>query len=84
MKKLAKEFQGKEGLNGYAFRQIKSTEKGFLYKVTSPIGGVHYEVFRKKINKMNDCESYPRSTSFGVWAWSFHTLEKAILKLESL
>ena len=84
MKKLAKEFHDEEELKGYTFLQIKSTEKGFLYKVTSPIGSVHYEVFRRKINEMHDCEIYPRSTSFGVWAWSFQTLEKAILKLESL
>jgi hypothetical protein len=84
MKKLTKEFKGKGEVNGYAFQQIKSTENGFLYKVTSPIGGVHYEVFRRKINKMYDCESYPRAKSFGVWAWTFHTLKKATLKLESL
>jgi len=44
-----------------------------------PSRDVHYEVFRRMVNPMWGCVSYPRGKSFGVWAWTGENLEHANL-----
>lgn len=70
---LKKEFIGRSEVRGFLFRQISVTKHGFLY-----------EVFKKRINKRFATYSYPSSKSFGIWAWTFKTLNEATSKLESL
>jgi hypothetical protein len=84
MKELKKQFDGIGEVKGYKFTQICKTSKGFLYEVSS--GGVitHYEVFKRKINTRFDCESYPSSKAFGVWAWTYKNKELAESKLNQL
>ena len=71
-KQLEKQFEGRGEVRGYSFKQLFESEKAYLYQLTdNETGSVHYEVFKKVENKQFDCISYPRSNSFGVWAWCF-------------
>jgi hypothetical protein len=84
IKPLPKKFAGKGEVKGYYFTLICKTKWGFCYEVSYNGIITHYEVFRRKINKRFGCESYPSSKSFGIWAWTFKSKEKAIRKLSSL
>ena len=79
---LPLEFTGKGEVKGFVFTQIKSTDKGYIYSVMNS-GQVYYEVFKRKTNQYNGV-SYPKSKSFGKWAWWYSSLEKAQIKLDSL
>lgn len=83
IKPLPKQFPGRGEVKGYNFRQICMTDRGFLYEVSSNDIIPHYEVFKRKINKRFNCESYPTSKSFGYWAWTYRKKEMAIEKLYS-
>ena len=83
LKELKKEFIGRGEVIGFEFRQIRVTNRGFLYEVTG-CGIKRYEVFKKRVNTLYGTYSYPRSKSFGKWAWAIPTLERAIKKVNSL
>ncbi|WP_370390222.1 hypothetical protein [uncultured Winogradskyella sp.] len=77
------EFIGTGEVRGFNFRQIRSTNSCFLYEVDTG-STKHYEVFKKVINHRFACVSYPRSKSFGVWAWCYKTKSKAEKKFNEL
>lgn len=80
---LKQEFLGTGEVKGFKFRQIMVAKRAFLYEVDT--GSIkYYEVFRKVINHRFACISYPRSKSFGIWAWNYPSLEKAINKFNQL
>ena len=83
MKKLNKEFIGRGEVRGFKFTQIRATKRAFLYEVDAD-GVICYEVFKRMINKQYDCESYPGSNSFGLWAWHYMDLTKAMNKFKTL
>lgn len=84
---LEKEFVGTGEVAGFEFKQIEKTAHGYIYQV-SDNGKVHFEVFKKnpspicidfekRIYSDTDTkDSYPKSNSFGVWAYSVSKLEK--------
>ena len=76
MKELKEYFVGVGQVKGYIFNQIKRTNTAYLYEV-SENNVVHYEVFKRRENKLYDCISYPGAESFGVWAWTCMSLERA-------
>ena len=91
MKKLRKHFIGTGEVSGFIFNQIADLDNAYIYSVSyTPEKIDHYEVFKKKIKKehnrvignkvihYSEAESYPKSTSFGNWAWSCKDLESAI------
>lgn len=82
IKELPLEFTGTGEVRGFFFTQIRSADKGFIYSVMNN-GQVYYEVFKRKTNRFGGI-SYPKSKSFGLWAWSYMSLEKAQTKLGSL
>ena len=85
MKELALEFMGRGEVAGYKFRQVARNKQGYLYQVYhSDEKKSHYEVFRRRENERFDVVSYPRSTSFGAWAWTFPEIEAARKKLAEL
>lgn len=84
MKELQIEFKGIGEMKPYAFKQIKSSDKGFIYELTNESGKVHYEVFERKINTYFDCISYPTSKAFGIWAWCIQTFDRALKKWQSI
>ena len=82
VKDLPLEFTGIGEVRGFFFTQVRCTDKGFIYSVMSD-GEVWYEVFKRKTNQFNGV-SYPKSKSFGKWAWWYSSVEKAQIKLDSL
>lgn len=82
MKELSEHFIGRGEVRGFEFKQIEKTDNGYIYSVIGE-GVTHYEVFKRRENTQFNCISYPNSNSFGVWAWSVNTLEKAKERLET-
>ena len=83
MKQIEKTFIGKGEVKGFSFTQIQQNDYAYIYEVDTG-NGIHYEVFQHRINKQFNCVSYPRSKSFGVWAWSYNTKEDAYYKFQTL
>lgn len=77
MRLLEEKFTGRGEVKGFRFTRLKQNQQAFLYKVENSTT-VWYEVFERKVNKQFDCESYPRSKSFGLWAWTTSSLERAL------
>ena len=83
MKELQKYFIGKGEVSGYRFTNLRQTDKASLYEVSSG-NSKHYEVFRKVVNERYGCVSYPTSRAFGIWAWTYMSLERAERKFNEL
>lgn len=78
MKELQEEFYGKGQVNGFYFMQVFKSDYAYIYRKTHlETGSISYEVFKRVENTQFNCISYPRSNSFGVWAYDCGTLEKA-------
>lgn len=97
MKQLEIEFQGKGEVSGTTFKQLKKSEKAFLYELTdNETGQKRYEVFERKISKCGEViisgqlvkyeekEIYPKSNYFGIWAWCIPKYNRAVIKYNSL
>lgn len=88
IKKLPKQFSGVGEVKGFEFTQIEDTPLYSIYSVTHE-GVVHYEIFKKRIapvcldfknriySDTDSKEIYPKSASFGIWAWSIQNLTNA-------
>lgn len=83
MKQLQEQFIGRGEVKGFIFTQIKKSDKAFIYKVDCD-GCEHFEVFKYKENKQFECISYPKTASFGLWAWTYKDFELALEKYELL
>lgn len=83
MKQLQVEFTGRGQVKGFKFTQIEKTAYGYIYEVNTG-NSVHYEVFKHKENKRYECVSYPSNKAFGVWAWTYRSLESTQSKLDDL
>lgn len=83
MKELKKQFLGIGEVKGYKFSQIYKTSQAFIYEVSHD-RGKHYEVFKRRVNSRFGCVSYPSCKGFGIWAWTYSTLDKAIEKFNQL
>lgn len=97
MKELEIQFEGSGEVSGMTFTQVQKSEKAFMYKLTdSETGKIHFEVFEKRVQeegevvlggqvvKYEEKELYPKSNSFGAWAWCFTDHEKACVKFNEL
>lgn len=82
VKELPLEFKGIGEVRGFHFSFVRKTDRGYVYRVNVE-GEVWYEVFRRKTNQYGGI-SYPKSKSFGKWAWWYSSLEKAETKLNSI
>lgn len=72
MKELEMRFSGTGEVKGYKFEQTECSVFAYIYKKTHmESGNVSYEVFKRVENRQFDCVSYPKSKSFGVWAWEY-------------
>ena len=81
IKDLLLKIKGKGEVRGYVFEQIQKGINGYVYKATNiETNMTHYEVFVRRYNKRFNNICYPSSKAFGIWAWTFHDLEKAITK----
>lgn len=78
MVELDSEFEGVGEVKGYRFKQLFMTDYAYMYEKTHIDSGTKsYEVFKRKENIQFNCISYPRSKSFGVWAYDCSTFERA-------
>ena len=83
LRELPLEFVGVGEVRGFLFRQVARTMFGYIYEVRVPgKEGSHYEVFRRMENARFGCVSYPKSKSFGAWAWCCDSLAKARERLK--
>lgn len=83
IKELDLYIKGKGETRGFNFKQIKFNGYAYIYEVDND-GDIYYEVFERRINQQFNTVSYPRSNSFGVWAFCLHTKEKAEDKYNEL
>ncbi|MFD1314224.1 hypothetical protein [Namhaeicola litoreus] len=83
MKELPIHFIGQGEVRGYEFTQISKTDQAFIYEVNS-CSSKYYEVFKKRLNKRFGTVSYPTSRGFGIWAWTYMSLERAERKFNEL
>jgi len=93
---LEKEIEGTGEVSGLKYRQIRVSDTAYLYEVSRDGIIVCFEVFERKNSAM--CvdfekriysetefkETYPKSNSFGVWAWCYFKLASALEKFNSL
>ena len=83
IKPLKKQFNGIGEVKGYKFSQIRCNNYAFLYEVHSS-NSKYYEVFKKRVNTRYNTVSYPKSKSFGKWAWTCMSLNAAIDKFNEI
>ena len=84
LRELPLEFIGTGEVRGFLFRQVSRTMFGYIYEVRVPgAEECHYEVFRRMENARFGCVSYPKSKSFGAWAWCCDSLAKARERLKA-
>jgi hypothetical protein len=85
MKELSKEFIGIGEVRGFQFKQLHFNGYAYMYQVYSPEANrTYYEVFERVENESFNCVSYPKSKSFGVWAWCMRDYDKACLKFDEI
>lgn len=85
MKELKKEFLGIGEVRGFQFKQLQANGYAYVYEVyNQEANSTHYEVFERVENEAFDCVSYPKSKSFGVWAWCIHDYTKAMQKYDKI
>ena len=82
MKQLRTDFTGIGEVRGFEFTQLKRTEKGYIYSVDKG-ESIHFEVFKHRENTHFKNVSYPKTRSFGVWAWTVGSFERACEILNS-
>jgi hypothetical protein len=83
-KELRKSFIGIGEVRGFIFTQVIRNLKGYLYSVETSDDCVHYEVFRRKINKRFHTVTYPQSASFSRYAWTYSDYNDALTKFNEL
>jgi len=83
MIQLEVNFIGRGEVKGFIFTQINKSDKAYVYLVDCD-GCEHYEVFKYRENKQFNCISYPKTGSFGLWAWTYKNYYLAIDKFMSL
>jgi hypothetical protein len=84
MKPLPLEFDGTGEVKGMHFKQIKSSNKAYIYEVSDESTSNRYEVFRHKENTRFGVISYPKSNNFGITAFTYKNLERALQKFDEL
>ena len=94
IKELPFQFTGIGEVKEIEFIQITGGEFAYIYKVFN--GNPYFEVFERKnspvcidftkriYSETEFKETYPKSKSFGVWAWTFSNIEDAFEKYNQI
>jgi len=77
-------FEGKGEVRGHSFRQIKRSDRAYIYEVSDSSGKKWYEVFARKEHSRFAIIAYPKASAFGVWAWAPNLLRKANMYFDRL
>jgi len=92
IQELPNKFIGKGEVKGFQFNVIYKSEFAYIYQVDN--GSIQFEVFERKntpvcidfgkriYSETEFREIYPKSNSFGKWAWICKDLDSAIKKAE--
>lgn len=73
--------------NGFIYKLILQTGKAVIYEQRNQDGFiVGYEVHKLRVRKqrtingitVKSCIQFPSDPSFGIWAWSYYTVDRAI------
>lgn len=83
MKELKEYFSGRGQVKGYVFNQISASKYAYLYEVKG-YNTKHYEVFKRRVNTLYDCVSYPNDKAFGDWAFNLMDLDSAYNKFNEI
>ncbi len=70
--------------NGFTYKQVAKTDKGYIYCQIMNNKIIAYEVFEHKENKLYNTVSFPGNEAFGLWAWTYRTLDEAKNKLQTI
>ena len=71
--------------NGYEYNLvIKVPEVGYIFSQSSDNKIIAYEVFKHKFNRRFNVTSFPSNESFGIWAWTYHDLKDAVVRLNDI
>jgi hypothetical protein len=96
MKELDIEFKGIGEVSDFWFKQIHASEHAYVYEIRDVYDNRHYEVFRRKERQESETVIqgiklsriakviYPKSNSFGVWAWCYRDSLSAMMCCEKL
>jgi hypothetical protein len=92
---LPQTFEGIGEVKGFKFTQLAKEENAYLYEVNTG-ASTHFEVFervsspicidfvKRTYSDTDFKESYPKSNSFGIWAFSILNHQRAVMKLNEL
>jgi len=77
--------------NGFDYVQLLRSGFAYIYRQTVN-GFYYYEVFKHKIAPEKNIKSkiipsrirFPNDEAFGYWAWSYNSLDRAIIKFFEL
>lgn len=96
LEKLPDNFYGKGEVKGFQFEKVWENSKYYIFEVHPvPNENAHYELierketpvcidFDNKVYSQTDFkERFPKAKDFGIWAWTFSTLDKAKSKAKS-
>lgn len=84
MKELRESFDGEGEVRGYHFECLFRDGYAYMYEVSMGDYISHYEVFERRENRSYDCVSYPRSRSFGSWAFTYRSYDEAYARFLEL
>lgn len=80
IKDLPLVFIGQGEVRGIEFAQVEANAYAYIYKRSDGV----FEVFKKVVNTQFNTISYPKSKSFGKWAWCCRTLPDAMNKFDEI
>lgn len=82
IKKLKDSFEGRGEVKGFTFKKVYEDDLWYIFKVDKS----HFEVFLKRVNQhfitKNHHEQYPTANAFGIWAWTFKSIEECHKKIK--
>ena len=86
IKKMADVLKSPKGGKGFTYHREQETPTHYIYRQVSNYSDntIGYIVFKRKVNTMYNCESFPGMEQFGQWAWHYSRLSDAVKKLNSL
>ena len=95
IKKLEEKFTGSGEVRGFNFKILRRGKNALWYVISSGEKR-HFEVFMVKTtpicldfenriySETETKEIYPKSKDFGIWAWTYTSMAKAIDKFNEL
>lgn len=85
VKELPLDFTGIGEVRGFSFSLIAHNGVAYIYSVRcTNNGGTHFEVFERRKNDRFGVISYPKSKSFGIWAYCCDDLASAMRRYEEI